>query len=331
MKKLALTNYYNFTKKENNDHVCPHCSRKIKKWALAQCSSCNRFFCRSHMEPSIGHNKKCPGCRKHQKDFVQSEPVFTAMKAAESKIKEFRLAESQEIEYALFASIFANKNLVKFAQEQNPEQDDDTKEPQQELNQNQPIQPQPVETQSENPSDNFVESAADALASKIAESLKEAGITSDTNEAAAQMLNLILSESNHDNIKIAQKAQEQTSAQQAFKGNPAVGMTESIAMQPQYHPADQAPYGQLTPQEAKALNSIYDRYLSTYGRALFENLPIETPNPVINERNRKLNETRAVIRSKMLYEITNITNDPSKLMMFYRMNGLDPSRIIGQY
>jgi len=331
MKKLALTNYYNFTKKENNDHVCPHCSRKIKKWALAQCSSCNRFFCRSHMEPSIGHNKKCPGCRKHQQDFVKSEPVFTAMKAAESKIKEFRLAESQEIEYALFASIFANKNLVKFAQEQNPEQDDDTEEPQQELNQNQPIQPQPVETQSENPSDNFVESAADALASKIAESLKEAGITSDTNEAAAQMLNLILSESNHDNIKIAQKAQEQTSAQQAFKGNPAVGMTESISMQPQYHPADQAPYGQLTPQEAQALNSIYDRYISTYGRALFEFLPIETPNPVINERNRKLNETRAVIRSRMQYEITNITNNPSKLMMFYRMNGLDPSRIIGQY
>jgi hypothetical protein len=285
------------------------------------------------MEPSIGNNKKCPGCRKHQQEFVKSEPVFGAMKAAESKIQQFRLAESQELEFALFASIFGNKNLLRYAQENASDQEsnDQATDYEPTIDQSQSTEPKPIEPITEFQPNNFVESAADTLASKIAESLKEAGITSDTDEAAAQMLNLILSESHYDNIKIAQKAQEQTSAQQAFKGNPSVEMVESISMQPQYHPADLAPYGQLTPQEAQAIESIYNRYLSTYGRAMFEFLPIDTPNPTVNERNKTINQNRAVIRSRFQYEITNITNNPSKLMMFYRMNGLDPSRLIAQY
>ena len=325
MKKLALTNYYNFTKKENNDHICPHCSRKIQKWALSQCSSCNRFFCRSHMEPSIGNNKKCPGCRKHQQEFVKSEPVFGAMKAAESKIQQFRLAESQELEYALFASIFGNKDLIRYAQEDASEQQNNNQaaELDPKIDQNQPIEPQTIEPETTIQPDNFVESAADALASKIAESLKEAGITSDTDEAAAQMLNLILSESIYDNIKIAQA--NPTGANESFKGNPAVGMTESIARQPQYHPADLAPYGQLTPQEAQALDSIYNRYVATYGRAFFERLP-ETSTQNVME-NRK----RMAIFSQYLADVTRITNDPQKIFMFYQKMGIRPDIPMGIY
>ena len=327
MKKLALTNYYNFTKKKNDDHICPHCSRKIKKWALSQCSSCNRFFCRSHMEPSIGSQKKCPGCRQHQQEFVKSEPVFGAMRAAESKIQEFRLAESQEIEQALFASIFGNKTLFRYAEEEQPQEAQDNteapvespieniQEPGNEIEQIEQPQPQ-------NSNINFVESTSDSIARKISESLKEAGITSDTDEAAFQIINMIFSNTETGNVKIAQSNQE---AEQEFKGNPGVSMNESIAMQPQYHPSDLGPYGQLSPQEAQAINSIYDRYIKVYGRTLFERLP-ET-----SEQNILENRRRAVIYSQYLADITRITNDPNKIFMFYQKMGIRPDIPMGTY
>ncbi len=316
MKKLALTNYYNFTKKENDDHICPHCSRKIKKWALSQCSSCNRFFCRSHMEPSIGQNKKCPGCRKHQQDFVKSEPVFSAIKSAESKLNEFRLAESEDLEHAIFASIFGNKNLIRFAEEeQNLEsvsEEPQTETPQTEIN-----QPEDPEQNAD-----FIESSVDVMANEIAKALQSAGL-SPSSEDAAQLINAVFSNSNFENVKIAQTSN--SNAEQAFKNNPAVGMTESIAMQPQYHPADLGPYGQLTPQEARALESIYDNYVSLYGRAFFERLP-QTSNENIMENRRRM-----VIFSNYLADVTKITNDQNKIFSFYQKMGIRPDIPMATY
>lgn len=309
MKKLALTNYYNFNKKENNDHVCPHCSRKIKKWALSQCSSCNRFFCRSHMEPSIGHNKKCPGCRKHQQDFVKSEPVFRAMKAAESKIKEFRLAESQEIEYALFASIFANKNLVKFAlNNENEEPVEVSTAPEIDPS---PLQVSPQEVQT-NQSYNF-DDIATALAQSIDEKLQEAGL--EDKESIAAVLNAIFATDNYEKTITAQIETPKV-ADDSFKGNPMLDLAKSsLPYQPEYQP-----YGQLTPAEAQALDKIYSNYVSYYGTDFFIRLP-EIP------ANLEENFRRKQILGSFINDVERISQNPAKIRSFFLKMGLNPDRI----
>lgn len=108
--KFALTNYYSYSKNRKQKHICPECNREIKGWALTKCSNCNRFFCRSHMVPSIGENKQCPGCRQRKNMFKGS---------SDATLHAFRTAElSENIQNKLFASIFAGKDLFKFAQEQ---------------------------------------------------------------------------------------------------------------------------------------------------------------------------------------------------------------------
>jgi len=309
MKKLALTNYYNFTKKENSDHICPHCSRKIKKWALSQCSSCNRFFCRSHMEPSIGNHKKCPGCRKHQHEFANSEPVFGAMRAAESKIQDFRLAESQEIEQALFASIFGNKSLFKYAEdEQNEEPSVPTEVQETEM------PPAQLENeQSETDPNNSVDVAAQELASKINEKLEEAGL--GDKESIVKILNAIFA--NDDSGKsVTAQITTPAVADDSFKGNPMLDLAKSsLPFQPQYQP-----YGQLSPYEAQALDNIYRRYVSYYGTDFFVRLP-ETPE------NLQENFNRQQIFGKFIDEVERIAQNPAKIQGFFQRMGLDPARI----
>ena len=308
MKKLALTNYYNFTKKENSDHICPHCSRKIKKWALSQCSSCNRFFCRSHMEPSIGNHKKCPGCRKHQHEFANSEPVFGAMRAAESKIQDFRLAESQEIEQALFASIFGNKSLFRYAEEENKEPSAPTEVQETEMPPAQPVNEQP-----ESDPNNSVDDGAQELALKINEKLEEAGL--GDKESIVKILNAIFANEDSGKSVTAQIATPAV-ADDSFKGNPMLDLAKSsLPFQPQYQP-----YGQLSPYEAQALDNIYRRYISFYGTDFFVKLP-ETPE------NLQENFNRQQIFGKFIDEVERIAQNPAKIQGFFQRMGLDPARI----
>ena len=308
MKKLALTNYYNFTKKENSDHICPHCSRKIKKWALSQCSSCNRFFCRSHMEPSIGNHKKCPGCRKHQHEFANSEPVFGAMRAAESKIQDFRLAESQEIEQALFASIFGNKSLFRYAEEENEEPSAPT-----EMQETEMPPAQPVNEQPESDPSNSVDDAAQELALKINEKLEEAGL--GDKESIVKILNAIFANDDSGKSVTAQIATPAV-ADDSFKGNPMLDLAKSsLPFQPQYQP-----YGQLSPYEAQALDNIYRRYVLIYGTDFFVRLP-ETPE------NLQENFNRQQILGKFIDEVERIAQNPAKIQGFFQRMGLDPARI----
>jgi len=309
MKKLALTNYYNFTKKENDDHICPHCSRKIKKWALSQCSSCNRFFCRSHMEPSIGNNKKCPGCRKHQEDFVKSEPVFSAIKAAESKLNEFRLAESEDLEHAIFASIFGNKNLIRFAEE---EQNEEISVPT-EVQETETPSAQPVNEESETDPNNSFDVAAQELALKINETLQEAGL--GDKESIVEILNAIFANDDSGKSVTAQVATPAI-VDDSFKGNPMLDLAKSsLPFQPQYQP-----YGQLSPYEAKALDNIYRRYVSYYGTDFFVRLP-ETPE------NLQENFNRQQIFGNFIDEVERIAQNPAKIQGFFQRMGLDPARI----
>jgi len=303
MKKLALTNYYNFTKKKNDDHICPHCSRKIKKWALSQCSSCNRFFCRSHMEPSIGSQKKCPGCRQHQQEFVKSEPVFGAMRAAESKIQEFRLAESQEIEQALFASIFGNKNLFKYAEEEQTEQ------PAEQIQ----VPQTPIQEEQNEPEVSDANMAAEELAYKINEKLDEFGL--HDKDSVAQILNAIFADDNSGKTITAQIATPAV-VDDSFKGNPMLDLAKaSLPFQPQYQP-----YGQLSPFEAQALDDIYRRYVSFYGTDFFVRLP-ETPE------NLQENFKRQQIFGNFIDEVERIAQNPAKIQGFFQRMGLDPARI----
>lgn len=117
LEKTALTNYYNFAKKEKQEHKCSYCNRVIKGWGICKCSECNREFCRSHMEPSIGNNKKCPDCRKRRQQFMEKNASIEAIKVAENNYKNLNLVEARIIEEKLFKSIFAGVDLFKYAQE----------------------------------------------------------------------------------------------------------------------------------------------------------------------------------------------------------------------
>lgn len=145
LEKQALTNYYNFAVKGAKPDKCPYCNDVIKGWARTRCVDCNRIFCRSHMEPSLGHSKRCPFCRDKRKSFLNKDAVTASLRVAENLREEFELGAAQELEDKIFASIFGNKELIKFAQveenkEEAPEEPAEAPAPEQPQ---QPEQPQP--------------------------------------------------------------------------------------------------------------------------------------------------------------------------------------------
>lgn len=127
LEKQALTNYYNFAVKGAKPDKCPYCNDVIKGWARTKCVDCNRIFCRSHMEPSLGQNKRCPFCREKRQSFLKKDAVTASLRVAENLREEFELSAAQDLEDKIFASIFGNKELIKFAQvEENKEETTDT-------------------------------------------------------------------------------------------------------------------------------------------------------------------------------------------------------------
>lgn len=123
LEKQALTNYYNFAVKGAKPDKCPYCNDVIKGWARTKCVDCNRIFCRSHMEPSLGQSKRCPFCREKRQSFLKKDAITASLRVAESLREEFELGAAQELEDKIFASIFGNKELIKFAQvEENKEE-----------------------------------------------------------------------------------------------------------------------------------------------------------------------------------------------------------------
>ena len=260
------------------------------------------------MEPSIGNHKKCPGCRKHQHEFANAEPVFGAMRAAESKIQDFRLAESQEIEQALFASIFGNKSLFRYAEEENEIPSAPTEVQETEMPPAQPVNEQP-----ESDPDNSVDDVAQELALKINEKLEEAGL--GDKESIVKILNAIFANDDSGKSVTAQIATPAV-ADDSFKGNPMLDLAKSsLPFQPQYQP-----YGQLSPYEAQALDNIYRRYVSIYGTDFFVRLP-ETPE------NLQENFNRQQIFGKFIDEVERIAQNPAKIQGFFQRMGLDPARI----
>lgn len=113
--KTALTNYYNFAVEKKSSEGCAFCGKPMR-WAKTQCSNCKRFFCASHMDPFIGTNKKCPYCVEARQK-LQNDAVPTAFQVANSHYENNNIREAQNLENKLFATIFGNKDLIKFAQE----------------------------------------------------------------------------------------------------------------------------------------------------------------------------------------------------------------------
>ena len=113
--KTALTNYYNFAVEKKSSEGCAFCGKPMR-WAKTQCSNCKRFFCASHMDPFIGANKKCPYCVEARQK-LQNDAVPTAFQVANSHYENNNIREAQNLENKLFATIFGNKDLIKFAQE----------------------------------------------------------------------------------------------------------------------------------------------------------------------------------------------------------------------
>jgi hypothetical protein len=319
MNKLALTNYYNFTKKDKEGHVCPECHRKIKGWALAQCSSCNRFFCRSHMEPSIGHNKKCPHCRERQRTFKINEPIFSAVKSAENKLNEFRLAESEELEDLIFASVFGKNNLIKRAQEETEEQ---APEAEQQFEQMPPVAPEPNAPAMPKEPEINIDMAANDLANKVSYALEAVGIDPSSKDVA-DVINALASD-NDKKISLAQKAEKSNSGV-----NPAAPTQGDLfaAMQDATiraeTPESQKDVIQFTPYEATAANNIWDYYTRTYGAEIFYLVPEN------NNYDRSVNDYRRGIIATMISQLNSVFKTPDKTINFFRMNGLDPSRVIG--
>jgi hypothetical protein len=113
--KTALTNYYNFAVDKKSNESCAFCGKPMR-WAKTQCSNCKRFFCASHMDPFIGANKRCPDCVQAVQSLRQ-DAVPTAFQVANSHYENNNIREAQRLENKLFATIFGNQDLIKFAQE----------------------------------------------------------------------------------------------------------------------------------------------------------------------------------------------------------------------
>lgn len=216
--KIALTNYYNFAKKEKKEHKCNYCNRTIKGWGISTCSECNREFCRSHMEPSIGDNKKCPDCRNRRKQFMEKNASVEAFKIAENNYNNLNPVDARLIEEKLFKSIFAGVDLFKFAQEEPNEEisEPETEEPQQEIPLESPeseiteptpqVSPQPsieqtiqpaveqdvpgTPIQQEPSTDQINEVALDAVGEQIFESMSSADIDAENAENLEVIENL---------------------------------------------------------------------------------------------------------------------------------------------
>ena len=199
LEKQALTNYYNFAVKGAKPDKCPYCNDVIKGWARTRCVDCNRIFCRSHMEPSLGHSKRCPFCREKRKSFLNKDAVTASLRVAENLREEFELGAAQDLEDKIFASIFGNKELIKFAQiEENKENKEEaTEEPTEAPTPEQPQQPeQPQPEQKIDPSqalNELVSSLSNDILSTLSEdSVVTPEILNDTFQSMLSQLSNIV-------------------------------------------------------------------------------------------------------------------------------------------
>jgi hypothetical protein len=169
--KTALTNYYNFAVEKKSNEGCAFCGKPMR-WAKTQCSNCKRFFCASHMDPFIGANKKCPYCVEARQK-LQNDAVPTAFQVANSHYENNNIREAQNLENKLFATIFGNKDLIKFAQEDdqnNINSPADTMDSPQAEEVPQPVEPSQQETQPEEPKpqNELIDNQIDTLVSQQA-------------------------------------------------------------------------------------------------------------------------------------------------------------------
>ena len=172
LEKQALTNYYNFAVKGAKPDNCPYCNDVIKGWARTKCVDCNRIFCRKHMEPSLGQNKRCPFCREKRRSFLSKDAVTASLRVAENLREEFELGAAQELEDKIFASIFGNKELIKFAQvednkEEAPEEPVEVPTPEQ------PQQPEQSESEQKIDPNQALNELVSSLSNDILSTLSE--------------------------------------------------------------------------------------------------------------------------------------------------------------
>ena len=125
LNKQALTNYYNFAVKNQPQEKCAKCGEVMKGWAKSKCSVCNRFFCQSHMTPYLGPNKKCPDCWERLQSLKNIDAVPAAFQQA-NELYVQNNSGAKDLENKLFASIFGPNNLIKFAAEEQEEENAET-------------------------------------------------------------------------------------------------------------------------------------------------------------------------------------------------------------
>ena len=179
MEKFSITNYYNFALKNKPAEKCPACGDTMKGWAKSLCSVCNRYFCQSHMKPYVGKHKKCPDCYQRIENLRTSDPTPMAFSQANSLYNDKRIVEAEQLENAIFASIFGPNNLLKFAadDDQNPDNNDsvvDNSLPPQEPVQEVTEQTQEVVDQPQEPQQPQIDlsSALDSLVGTIAKDIE---------------------------------------------------------------------------------------------------------------------------------------------------------------
>jgi hypothetical protein len=249
--------------------------------------------------------------------FVQNEPVFSAMKSAESKLKEFRLAESEDLENALFATIFGNKNLLKFAQEEMSEEEpqepqeapvapETAVEPAIDETQTQPTNEQPTSSDE----DGMLNAAAEMFASAIADSMSEAGIKSDSGETFADILNYVLATSSKS-TRIAVDVLKEVATSDELAETGAAQRGESLTG-----------FEILTPDQASRAEGLWRNLVSTGA------LNMEPPwIPGAAQRNFQ--------KQLLIEEFTNqmgmSANAPTEVMNKFLRSGLEPGAIPSSY
>jgi hypothetical protein len=304
------------------------------------------------MEPSIGHNKKCPFCREKQSSFIKgAEAIKSAFRIAEEKYEDYKIVDGVKLENLIFASIFGQTDLIKLAAEEIIEEENQSDEEQPEALQpetpakvlpqqpgeiEQPqIAPQPqpqiTPTETEAPpqtgvsveqqpelqnEDKFIDSTADILVKEISNALKEDNFNLDSKEAISEILPQLLKASvSYEKTIVAQSATA-PKGKDTLTGigeGSGIGHLIGVAKAEQaFELGDAFGKSAVLTPQERAATNAI---FSRY-RSIMEDVPYNVPGAELE------NQRRMLLRQKMKDEMLAVVKVPEKMKAYFTSIGV---------
>jgi hypothetical protein len=271
------------------------------------------------MVPSIGSNKKCPSCREQQRAFIEKEPLLSAIKSAENKLNEFRLAESEELQDLIFASVFGKNNLIKRAQEETEEQSSEG-EPQVEQA---PIEPEPNEPAMPQKSEINIDMAANDLANKVSNALQAVGIDPSSKDVA-DVINALAWNSDKKLI-VAQAATTPTEPTTPPKKPTGLKQSLDRTIRRENTPSMFQKFRSLTPTQATAVNNIFGQFIRLHGAETFT-MPILS-DPATAVTNLQIMKDRSRLIGNLVEDLSTVLKTRAESIDFLISAGVDPTLV----